>query len=319
MIVVITTPRNRVSVKSLADGKFGFPIPRVVLADYDTWLHRRRIPKATYIFADLERLSLKELRRVSRYYRLLKDHGLRCVNNPARAKSRVELLQSLNAAGINPFTVIRADEQQRPSRFPVFLRHEDNHDGPISGLLNDPSELEAKLRRRRARGLPLRGVLIVEYCGEPYAEGLWAKWGTFKIGSSLSLDHIAVDDNWCVKTGQWEKLTDEAIADEHQAVTANRFAEPLQDAFKIAKIQWGRADHAVVAGRTVIYEINTAPFIGPYVPDPKESRRSTQILARTRMAQALEAIDTKSSGTVRLPKLREPPRRTWTFMRLPWR
>ena len=318
MIVVITTPRNRISVKSLADGNFGFPLPRLVQQDYDTLLLKRRIPKATYVFADLERLSSRELRSASKFYRLLRSQGLRCLNNPAKAMSRVELLQSLNAAGINPFTAIRADEQQRPTRFPVFLRLEDNHNPPISGLLNDPLELEAKLRRLRARGLPLRGVLIVEYCAEPYAEGLWAKWGTFKIGSALSVDHIAVDDKWCVKRGVWEKLADEAIADEHQAVTANHFAEALQPAFKIAKIEWGRADHAVVAGRTVVYEINTAPLIGPYVPDPKKLRRSTQTLARKRIARALEAIDTKSSGTVRLPMPRQAQRRTWAFMRIPW-
>ena len=89
--------------------------------------------------------------------------------------SRVELLQSLNAASINPFTATRADEQQRPCRFPVFLRLEGTRNGPISGLLNSPSELEARrLRRLRARGLPLRGILVVEYCAERHAEGLRA-------------------------------------------------------------------------------------------------------------------------------------------------
>ena len=318
MIVVITTPRNRISVKSLVDGNFGFPTPRLVQQDYDTLLLKRRIPKATYVFTDFERLSSRELRSASKFYRLLRGQGLRCLNNPARAMSRVELLQSLNAAGINPFNAVRADEQQRHSRFPVFLRLEDTHTNPVSGLLNSPLELEARLRRLRARGLPLRGVLIVEYCGEPYAEGLWAKWGTFKIGSSLSVDHIAVDDNWFVKRGVWEKLTDEAIAEEHQAVTANRFAKALHPVFKLAQIEWGRADHAVVAGRTIVYEINTGPLIGPYVPDPNKLRRSTQTLARKRIARALEAIDTKCSGTVRLPMPRQAQRRTWAFIRIPW-
>jgi hypothetical protein len=301
MIVVITTPNARRSMLSLAEGQFGFPVPRLVMEGYDALLRKSRIPEATYVFADLERLAPKELRLAAKLFRLLTEQGLRCLNNPARVMSRVELLQSLHAAGINPFSVTRADEHRRPARFPVFLRYEDNHDKPISGLLNDRDELEARLRRLRRRGIPLRGVLIVEYCGEPYAEGLWAKWGTFKIGSRISVDHIAVDDNWMVKRGVWDKLTDAAIADEHQAVKANSFAEALEPAFKIARIDWGRADHAVVGGQSVIYEINTSPFIGPYVPDPKELRRSTQELARKRFAQLLEEIDTTSTGTVRLP------------------
>jgi len=44
----------------------------------------------------------------------------------------------------------------------------------------------------------------------------------------------------------------------------------------------------------VVYEINTNPFIGHYVPDPKPLRRETQTLARQRFADALEAIDTKA-------------------------
>ena len=320
MIVVITTPGARCSMQSLAEGKFGFPVPRLVMEDYNVLLRRRRIPEATYVFADLERLAPKELRSAAKLFRTLIRHGLRCLNNPARVMSRVELLQSLHAAGINPFSVTRADERQRPARFPVFLRYEGTHGRPISGLLADQLELEAKLKRLRARGIPLRGLLIVEYCGEPYADGLWAKWGTFKIGSRLSVDHIAVEDNWFVKTGVWESLTDKAIADEHQAVKTNSFAEIVKPAFKIARIDWGRADHAVVAGQSVIYEINTSPFIGPYVPDPKVFRRSTQELARKRIARALEEIDTKSTGTVHLPVpiIREQ-RRFWALGWMPWR
>ena len=49
--------------------------------------------------------------------------------------SRVELLRSLNAAGINPFDVMRADEQPRPRTFPVFLRFEMDHNNLLSDLL----------------------------------------------------------------------------------------------------------------------------------------------------------------------------------------
>jgi hypothetical protein len=141
-----------------------------------------------------------------------------------------------------------------------------------------------------------------------------------KIGSAISVDHIAVDDKWLVRRGVWDKLTEAAIADEHQAVKTNSFAKVVERAFKIARIDWGRADHAVVAGKSVIYEINTSPYIGPYVPDPHELRRSTQELARKRIAQALEEIDTTSTGTVRLPApVIEEQRRFWPARWIPWR
>ena len=97
-------------------------------------------------------------------------------------------------------------------------------------------------------------------------------------------------------------MTDFAIADEYEAVKSNRFADVLLPVFEIAGIDYGRADHATIDGRTVVYEINTNPHIGPYVPDPKPLRRETQILARQRLAAAPDAIDTTRKGTVKIPK-----------------
>ena len=317
MIVVITTLGNGKALASLTEGKFGFPIPQLVLQDYDTLLGRRRFARATYIFADLERLAPWELRGAAELYRMLSEQGLRCLNNPAGVMCRVELLRTLHAGGFNPFNVIRADEQPRPARFPVFLREEDNHNKPLSTLLNSQHELDAELANLRALGVPLRGILVVEFCSQPYSESLWHKWGTFRVGANISVDHIAVDDNWLVKFGVWEKLTDLAIADEGEAVKSNRFAGGLLPVFEIAQIDYGRADHATIDGRTVVYEINTNPHIGPYVPDPNSLRRETQILARRRFAAALDIIDTTREGTVKIPKSKVMRRRK--LQTLAWR
>ena len=130
-----------------------------------------------------------------------------------------------------------------------------------------------------------------------------------------------MDDNWLVKRGVWEKLTDAAVADEYEAVKANRFADALKPVFEIAGIDFGRADHAPVRGQPIIFEINTNPYIAPYVPDPKLLRRATQAVARQRFAAALDAIDTTGKGTVTLrrTKFEMRQRRTWLFGRIPWR
>ena len=309
MIVVITTLGHGSALASLTEGKFGFPIPQLVLQDYDTLLGRRRFARATYIFADLECLAPWELRGAAELFRMLTEQGLRCLNDPARVMCRVELLQTLNAKGLNPFNVLRADESPKPARFPVFLRYEDNHRKPLSPLLNDQHELETELANLRAAGVPLRGIVVVEFCSQPYSEGLWHKWGTFRVGANISVDHLAVDDNWLVKFGVWEKLTDVVIDDEREAVKSNRFADVLMPAFDLAGIDYGRADHATIDERTVVYEINTNPYIGPYVPDPNPLRRETQIQARQRFAAALDAIDTVRTGTVKIPKSRIMRRR----------
>jgi len=314
MIVFVTSRGHEYTVASLVGGKFGFPTPVVEVVSYERLLRTGRVRRATYVFTDIERLSPWELRAAADLFRALSDAGLRCLNDPARVKSRVELLRALHRAGINPFDVYRADEQPRPERFPVFLRFETDHGWPLSELLEDQKSLDAALDALRRAGTSLRGVIVVEHCPGLYAQGLWHKWGTFRVGSAISVDHISVDDKWLVKYGDWDKLTDEVVVDEHDAVASNRFAAELQKAFDIAGIDFGRADHAMVGGRTVIYEINTNPNIGRYVPDPKPLRLQTQTIGRERLARALEAIDTKGGGNVAVtptPLLRKW--RRWHF------
>jgi hypothetical protein len=78
----------------------------------------------------------------------------------------------------------------------------------------------------------------------------------------------------------------------------------------LSGIEYGRADHAVVSGKTVIYEINTNPSLTRFKPSPLPQRRETQIIARTRIAAAFAAIDSPAGGRVRIPEtpLRQPLR-----------
>ena len=144
MIVAITTAGHGKQLSSLTDGKFGFPVPKFAVTTYDVLICSGRVAKATYIFTDLERLAPWELRAAGELFGALTKRGLRCLNDPARAMSRVELLRALNAAKINPFNVHRAEEQPHPERFPVFLRHEDDHTSPTR-------ESHCKSIRPRAR------------------------------------------------------------------------------------------------------------------------------------------------------------------------
>ncbi|WP_119302504.1 hypothetical protein [Dongia deserti] len=314
MIIVITVKDHANTFATFRDGTYGFAAPDLRTMAYEDLFCARRVPRATYIFADLERLSSWELQLAATVYRRLKKRGLRCLNDPARAMTRFELLRGLYRAGLNPFDVYRADEHPHPARFPVFLRDEEHHASPSPVLIASQQELEAALEERRAHGLPVRGALVVEHWPAPYYDGLWHKWGTFCVADRMSVDHISVDDTWYVKVGKWDLLNERAVAEEHEAATSNRFAVELAKIFAFAGIEFGRADHATVDGRMVVYEINTNPYVYYYVPDPIPLRRKTQTLARERLAAALAAIDCKESGSIKTnPPAPFGTRRAWSF------
>lgn len=312
MIILITTRGNGYTFKSLVQWTFGVPTPRIRTTHYECLFGAWAMPKATYLFGDLERLAPWELRLAADLYRAMTAAGLRCLNDPARAMSRVELLATLHDAGINPFSAYRADTRPRPRRFPVFVRSENDHTKPRSDLYFNQDELERALDTLRSSGLPLRGMLVVELAAEPYGGGLWAKWGTWRVGRTTISEHIAVDDSWLVKTGDHAKVTEAIALEENWSVTSGRFVTDLSRAFELAGVEFGRADHAVIDGRTVVYEINTNPYLGRFVPDRNPVRRNTQLTARRQIAEALDAIDTKARGWVSIPTTaKRRPLRWW--------
>lgn len=312
MIILITTRGNGYTLKSLVDGTYGVTTPTFRTTSYESVFGSFFLRRATYIFADLERLAPFELRIAADLYRSMTDAGLKCLNDPARAMSRVEMLTTLEAKGINPFGVFRADMAPKPKRFPVFVRGENDHAAPSATLLPDQAELDKALESLARERVPLRGMLVVEQAAEPYSDGLWSKWGTWRIGGNIIVEHIAVDDTWLVKTGDHAKVTDAVAADENAAVSTNRYESEMRKVFDLASIEFGRADHATYQGRQIVYEININPYSGHFVPDRRPIRKETQLIARGNIAAALDSIDTTRGGWVKIkatPKRR--PIRWW--------
>src|SRR6266480_3576078 len=291
MLLFITASGHSYTVTSLADRKFGAETPPCRVMTYEVAFHAKNMLQATHIFTDIERLYDWELVLASDLYRSICDAGLPCLNNPALVTCRYELLRKLHAAGINPFTVYRADDCPQPAHFPVFVRFEAGHGMPVSDLLPNQSALDAHLSARRGAGLPLRGLIVVEYASEPIAPGVWQHFGTFRVGDAVLVDHAIAEDNWLVKYGKPGRATDELFAGEKAAVVTNRFAEELRPAFEIAAVEWGRADHATFNGRQIVYEINTNPDIQPLVPQRSPIRDGALLFGRQRMAQQLWRID----------------------------
>lgn len=301
MIVFLTTEPHRYTVQLLVRGEFGAPVPRCAAVSYETLFRARQAPRATYVFTDLDRLRPWELRVAAEFHRDFRTEGLRVLNDPARAMSRLELLRTLHDRGINPFTVYGADTVPRPARFPVFIRDEDDHRTVWDALLPDQAALDARLEAFRAEGMPLRGLLVVEWAAEPAAPGVWRKYGTFRIGDSILVDHAVIEDRWLVKYGTRGLSTEAMQQEEDGIVRGNLLADAVRPAFEIAGIEWGRADHGTVGGREVVYEINTNPLLGRDTPQRFPARAAMVAFARQRFAEHLHRIDSPEGPALALP------------------
>jgi hypothetical protein len=298
MIFVISTPGHDYTSNALRQWPFGGEVPFVRSADYGKLFRSETLPRATYVFADIDRLYAWERRLAAEMYRAMVAAGLRCLNDPARVLTRYPLLRALAREGINPFDVYRADDAPQPRRFPVFIRTEAGHDNPQEKLFETQAELDQVLARLVRRGIPLANLLVIEFVDLKDSRGFYSKFGAHKLGGPLHYDHASLSDKWVVKRPKGsERFWTEAMqAEERRTVIANEVPDAVRRAFEIAGIEWGRADYGRSGDRSVVFEINTNPNLSALSPEPASFREETRLIGRRRMAQLILEIDTKEPG-----------------------
>ena len=280
----------------------GFDAPYCKVTTYDAVLRSTRTIRAVHVFTDLERLSDAELVTAANLYRTLCDLGIPCLNDPARVMGRYQLLCNLFEEGVNSFAAYGADGLPKPRQFPVFVRNESDHSGPMSALISDQSELDTYLKHLIDNGQPLRGLLVIEYAAEPLPSGVWRKNSTFRIGKTYSVHHHDLSDNWVCK-GYAQHLTNEALQlEEKAAMVANEVPESVRRSFDIAGVEWGRADHAAFRSREIVYEINTAPHPRLAEPYGNKIRIEAKRIALARMYGLLREIDWGDGAPIRYGK-----------------
>jgi hypothetical protein len=303
MVRFLTTRGHEYTVRRLVRRDMcGAKVPPCSVKCYDRFLRQSQVPCGVYIFTDIERLTPWELRLTSAAYSTLAaDSRCRVLNNPARVMSRYELLRNLREQGINEFEVIRADELRWPTRYPVFLRHEQDHGRPLStDLLQDRDELAAALERARAAGISFRGLLIVGYAAEPFDAPWFRKFNTFRVGNEVFAHHVVVEDSWAVKYGK-TGLPDECKVFEQDFVKGDWNSDLLGRVFNIAGIEYGRADWGIVGGKVQIYEINTNPEISADPGSANPIRTATLAISTKKLCDSLAALQTGTGGgTVKL-------------------
>jgi hypothetical protein len=275
--------------------------PPTSLMTYDQLLRSRWLRRATYIFADIDRLSFWDLELVAHAYLEMERLGLRVLNNPAKVKTRYALLRALHRAGLNDFNIYRADEINSSIRFPVFLRKNQLHDGPLTDLLHSAQELEKAIAAAVNSGTPVENLVVIEFAAEPVRPGLYRKLGAYRVGDVIVPTVSAHDTVWLAKYGQLGIAGEALYRDEWELLKTNPFAGHLNKAFEIAGIEYGRADFGIYKGRVQIYEINTNPMINEPTPHPFAIREESTRLCWEKYLEALRTLDSGGGWPVRLP------------------
>lgn len=282
---------------------------RIRLISYENAFRMRTLRVGTYVFSDIDRLSPAETEKAALLWTALKQSGaaVRLLNHPVRSLRRYELLRRLHDQGVNDFNVYRLTEIRRPERFPVFIRGENDHDGPMTPLLRTQAELDEAVERLVREGRSRDDKIIVEYCDAADAQGVHHKYGAYIVGDEIMPRNLMFGRDWVVKGASIESVGEPYAEETRRYLEDNPHASALRPIFETAEIQYGRMDYAVVDGRIRVFEINTNP--APFGPRAREPARLATGEAFARAFEAaLRAIDCPAppSKSIRLAMPRDP-------------
>lgn len=233
---------------------------RVTLLSYEELFTLRELPLGSYLFADLERLTVEETERAARCWQALSNAGppVRLFNHPAASMRRYELLRHLYANGMNRFDAQRLTEPLRLRRFPLFIRSEDSHFvEDMTPLLHNQEELNQAAAELLAAGKSRDNKIIVEYLDVRDESGKFHYFtACMALGEIIFMGHVK-SDHWVVKA--LANTLDRQAAMEPYILAHGPM---LRQIFRLANIDFGRIDYAVVNGEIQTFEINTNPTIG---------------------------------------------------------
>ena len=250
------------------------------------------LPRGTYIFSDLERLTSaqSELMAEVRDQLASAGEGIHLLNHPIRSLRRFALLRELSDAGRNLFRAYRASEPLDDLRFPVFLRQAVEHEGSMTGLLRDHREVDQAIVRALLAGVELNDVLVVEFCDTSQGSRRFRKYSAFRVGDRIIPRHLIFSEKWMLKLP--DILDPAAIVEERAYLESNPHERELREVFERAHIDYGRIDYGVLDDRLQVWEINTNPIV--MLPRDRYQRQHlpAQELFAERIRSAFQAIDT---------------------------
>lgn len=265
---------------------------------YAEFLGRKEIPCGVYVFADRDRMTPPQRALAIRLWKAMEAHGskFRLVNDPARQLGRYDLLKTLHAQGVNAFQVWRLDELPQAIPYPIFVREENDHGGPRSGLLYSADELLRALAALALEGVAREDMLVCQYQETVGSDGVFRKYGALRIGSQVFGQFVILERRWEKNYG--ERIRTPEAREENQAYFRDNPHESLlRPIFEQAHVEYGRMDYAFSDGRLQVWEINDNPFLAAPI--------LSHYIAETGVSRYLEGLshlerEAPSDGTVRL-------------------
>jgi hypothetical protein len=180
--------------------------------------------------------------------------------------------------------------------FPVFLRTDNEHLGPLTGLIHTKPELERAISFAILTGREAGRLLVVEFCDVSDATGRFRKYAAFRVGTRIIPRHLLVGCDWMQKANCGAAADEQTVAEEMEYLRANPHAAELMAIFEAAHIDYGRIDYGLKDGRINVWEINTNPTViamtTPYHPLRDEANRYFS----ERITPAFHAIDSDPPG-----------------------
>lgn len=278
---------------------------RVVL--YEELASLRQLPLGTWVFTEFDQLDEPQRNLAIHVWDRLgtAPAGVRLTNDARRVRSRVDVLRAAHDAGVNEFRAWPAtDVLLRPSararvndgttisagalRYPVFVRFTNRHVGNLTPLLDSPRSLESALSSLMASRMRLDELLVVEFCDTRDEHGIFRKYSAYMIGDRIVPRYLECSRDWMVK---WDaRIFDRVRADEEaRYLETNPHESWIRDVFRLARIDYGRIDYGVRAGKPQLWEINTNPTIGRG-PGPKGGQPAEVVAYKAMLAPAFDAF-----------------------------
>lgn len=254
---------------------------------YDGMRLDEPVPPGVHIFTDFERLLPPERAFVRRLHRRIaaQPGSYRTLNDPDAWQSRFDLLHHLADAGVNDFRVHRLGDVGPDVRFPAFLRWENDHQGSLGRPVGSIGELRVRVEQQvsRRRKLLSRHLMVVEKMDARDADGLHRKYAAMKIGDHLVPRHMLVSTKWITKKP--DVVTPELAAEERRFLEEFPHADQVNEAFRVAGMDYGRIDYGFSNGRMQVWEINSNPVIVPF----PHKINPLRLPAQTRSAELIRA------------------------------
>ncbi|WP_165615037.1 hypothetical protein [Yoonia tamlensis] len=293
MITVLVSEINRSPMRRLLKTA-GHALPKIRVLTYTQVFRRFFVPAGCVIFTDFDLLSDFELDAACAIAASVENRGApsRVLNDPRKAKERFALLSHLFETGQNTVEVTRLQSDQRPTRYPLFIRFENGCLRPDFEMISSASELDAAIIDLTNSGRTLRGRMTASFETATDADGLYRKYGAFRIGDYIVPQHILRSDKWIVKS-RISSADDAFVAEELAFVRDNPHRAALMKIFKAANIEFGRIDYTVRDGEIVVFEINMNPTF-PRFRGGKSNRAERRKYILEGLVAGFESLDVRT-------------------------